>query len=41
MKLLIDTDPGTDDAVAILVALANFNNEEINILAACSIWHSI
>ena len=29
MKLLIDTDPGTDDAVAILVALANFNNEEI------------
>ena len=29
MKLLIDTDPGTDDAVAILVALANFDNEEI------------
>ena len=29
MKLLIDTDPGTDDAVAILVALANFDSEEI------------
>ena len=29
MKLLIDTDPGTDDAVAILVALANFNDKEI------------
>jgi len=29
MKLIIDTDPGTDDAVAILVALANFDNKEI------------
>jgi len=29
MKLLIDTDPGTDDAVAIMVALANFDKKEI------------
>ena len=29
MKLIIDTDPGTDDAVAILIALAYFSDEEI------------
>ena len=29
MKIIIDTDPGTDDAVAILLALANFNDNEI------------
>tara|TARA_B100000902_G_scaffold397975_1_gene463298 strand:- start:73 stop:1005 length:933 start_codon:yes stop_codon:yes gene_type:complete len=29
MRIIIDTDPGTDDAVAILIALANFNDEEI------------
>lgn len=29
MKIIIDTDPGTDDAVAILVALANFDSQEI------------
>ena len=29
MKLIIDTDPGTDDAVAILIALAHFTNDEI------------
>lgn len=29
MKFIIDTDPGTDDAVAILIALANFSDEEI------------
>jgi len=29
MKVIIDTDPGTDDAVAILLALANFNDNEI------------
>ena len=29
MKFIIDTDPGTDDAVAILIALAHFNDEEI------------
>lgn len=29
MKLIIDTDPGTDDAVAILIALAHFSDEEI------------
>jgi purine nucleosidase len=28
MKLIIDTDPGTDDAVAILIALAHFTDEE-------------
>ena len=28
MKFIIDTDPGTDDAVAILIALANFSDEE-------------
>ena len=28
MKFIIDTDPGTDDAVAILIALANFNDDE-------------
>ena len=29
MKIIIDTDPGTDDAVAILLALANFEDDEI------------
>ena len=29
MKLIIDTDPGTDDAVAILIALAYFSDKEI------------
>ena len=29
MKFIIDTDPGTDDAVAILIALAHFSDEEI------------
>ena len=29
MKFIIDTDPGTDDAVAILIALANFSDEEL------------
>ena len=29
MKLIIDTDPGTDDAVAILIALAHFTNDEV------------
>jgi inosine-uridine nucleoside N-ribohydrolase len=29
MRIIIDTDPGTDDAVAILIALANFNDDEI------------
>ena len=29
MKFIIDTDPGTDDAVAILIALAHFNDQEI------------
>ena len=29
MKLIIDTDPGTDDAVAILIALAYFSDEDI------------
>ncbi len=29
MKFIIDTDPGTDDAVAILIALAHFNDEEL------------
>ncbi len=29
MKLIIDTDPGTDDAVAILIALAHFTDEEL------------
>ena len=29
MKIIIDTDPGTDDAVAILIALAHFTDEEI------------
>ena len=28
MKFIIDTDPGTDDAVAILIALANFNDDQ-------------
>ena len=28
MKFIIDTDPGTDDAVAILIALAHFNDDE-------------
>lgn len=28
MKFIIDTDPGTDDAVAILIALANFSDDE-------------
>ncbi len=29
MKLIIDTDPGTDDAVAILIALAHFTDKEL------------
>jgi len=29
MKIIIDTDPGTDDAVAILIALAHFTDKEI------------
>ena len=29
MKFIIDTDPGTDDAVAILIALAHFSDEEL------------
>ncbi len=29
MKFIIDTDPGTDDAVAILIALAHFNDDEL------------
>ena len=29
MKIIIDTDPGTDDAVAILIALAHFADDEI------------
>ena len=29
MKIIIDTDPGTDDAVAILIALAHFSDQEI------------
>ena len=29
MKIIIDTDPGTDDAVAILIALAHFTDEEL------------
>jgi|TARA_B110000881_G_scaffold98582_1_gene86737 purine nucleosidase len=29
MRIIIDTDPGTDDAVAILIALAHFSDEEI------------
>jgi len=29
MKFIIDTDPGTDDAVAILIALANFSDDEL------------
>ena len=29
MKFIIDTDPGTDDAVAILIALAHFTDEEL------------
>ena len=29
MKIIIDTDPGTDDAVAILIALAHFSDDEI------------
>ena len=29
MKLIIDTDPGTDDAVAILIALAHFTDDEL------------
>ena len=29
MRIIIDTDPGTDDAVAILIALAHFTDEEI------------
>ena len=29
MKFIIDTDPGTDDAVAILIALAHFKDEEL------------
>ena len=30
MKLIIDTDPGTDDAVAILIALAHFTDDIYN-----------
>ncbi len=29
MRIIIDTDPGTDDAVAILIALAHFTDQEI------------
>lgn len=29
MKFIIDTDPGTDDAVAILIALAHFSDEQL------------
>ena len=29
MRIIIDTDPGTDDAVAILIALAHYTDEEI------------
>jgi len=29
MKFIIDTDPGTDDAVAILIALAHFTDEQL------------
>jgi purine nucleosidase len=29
MRIIIDTDPGTDDAVAILIALAHFTDKEI------------
>ena len=29
MKIIIDTDPGTDDAVAILIALAHFTDEQL------------
>ena len=29
MKFIIDTDPGTDDAVAILIALAHFTDDEL------------
>ena len=29
MKFIIDTDPGTDDAVTILIALAHFKDEEL------------
>ena len=29
MNFIIDTEPGTDDAVAILIALAHFNDEEL------------
>jgi len=29
VKFIIDTDPGTDDAVAILIALANFSDDEL------------
>ena len=29
MKFIIDTDPGTDDAVAILIALAHFKDDEL------------
>ena len=29
MKFIIDTDPGTDDAVAILIALAHFKDEDL------------
>ena len=29
MKFIIDTDPGTDDAVTILIALANFSDDEL------------
>ena len=36
MKFIIDTDPGTDDAVAILIALAHFTDDELLALTTVS-----
>jgi len=33
LKLIIDTDPGIDDAMAVLTALESYKKEEIEILA--------